>query len=104
MRRLLASFCLLWTGTALAAGLWGPAREVQRQPTWPAPSQRELPPAGFLPQEDRVEDQDLSPGEAARRAQQMNGGGRVLAVEQAQGGWRVKLIKNGDVRIVFVPD
>jgi hypothetical protein len=104
MRLLLASFSLLCTSAAFAAGLWGPAREVQRQPTWPSPSQRELPPAGFVPQEDRVEDLDLSPGEAARRAQQMNGGGRVLAVEQAQGGWRVKLIKNGDVRIVFVPD
>ena len=45
----------------------------------------------------------LSPSDAARIAQQQNGGGRVLAVERGDAGYRVKLLKNGDVRIVYVP-
>ncbi|MDO9453861.1 MAG: hypothetical protein Q7J29_13490 [Stagnimonas sp.] len=44
----------------------------------------------------------LSANEAARQAQSLNGGGRVLSVEQANGGWRVKLLKDGNVRFVFV--
>lgn len=44
----------------------------------------------------------LSAREAARRAQSINGGGRVLSVEDANGGWRVKLLKDGNVRIVFM--
>lgn len=45
-----------------------------------------------------------SPKQAAREAQQINSGGRVLSVDAANGGWRVKLLKDGNVRIVFVPD
>ncbi len=41
---------------------------------------------------------------ATREAQQINGGGRVLSVDPANGGWRVKLLKDGNVRMVFVPD
>jgi hypothetical protein len=48
-------------------------------------------------------DRNMSPSEAARIAQQQNGGGRVLAVERGDRGYRVKLLKNGDVRIVNVP-
>jgi hypothetical protein len=59
-----------------------------------------LPPAGFTP---GANDRGLSPSEAARIAQQRNGGGRVLAVERGDSGYRVKLLKNGDVRIVYVP-
>ena len=44
----------------------------------------------------------LTANEAARQAQSSNGGGRVLSVEQANGGWRVKLLKDGNVRFVFV--
>lgn len=44
-----------------------------------------------------------TPGEAARRAQDLNGGGRVLSVERRPNGYRVKLIKRGDISIVFVP-
>lgn len=39
----------------------------------------------------------------ARRAQRINGGGRVLAVDPVNEGYRVKLLKNGDVRVVVVP-
>lgn len=36
-------------------------------------------------------------------AQRQNGGGRVLAVDRNDQGYRVKLLKDGDVRIVYVP-
>jgi len=44
----------------------------------------------------------MSPNEAAQRAQAMNGGGRVLSVEPAGEGYRVKLLRDGEVRVVFV--
>lgn len=37
-------------------------------------------------------------GDAARRAQQRNGGGRVLSVDPDDGGYRVKVLKDGEVR------
>lgn len=107
MRRALAILLLLWTGSALADRLpdWlqQGARSEPRWPSLPRGREQSLPPAGLTHAED-IQDNNISPGEAARRAQQMNGGGRVLSVEPASGGWRVKLIKQGDVRIVFVPD
>jgi hypothetical protein len=36
--------------------------------------------------------------DAARRAQQQNGGGRVLSVDPEGGGYRVKVLKDGEVR------
>lgn len=44
----------------------------------------------------------LSPNEAAKRAQRENGGGRVLSVEQSGNGYRVKLLRDGEVRVVYV--
>ena len=44
----------------------------------------------------------LDAEQAARRAQDENGGGRVLSVEPSNGGYRVKLLRNGEVRVVFV--
>ena len=41
--------------------------------------------------------------EAARRAQAINGGGKVLSVDDLQEGWRVKLLKDGNVRVVQLP-
>lgn len=35
---------------------------------------------------------------AAREAQARNGGGRVLSVDPEDGGYRVKVLKNGEVR------
>ncbi len=52
----------------------------------------------------RADPPGLDANAAARQAQSMNGGGRVLSVEEARSGWRVKLLKDGNVRIVFVPD
>ncbi|MGQ0701373.1 MAG: hypothetical protein ACT4PZ_24410 [Panacagrimonas sp.] len=46
----------------------------------------------------------MGPAQAARVAQKRYGGGKVLGVESADDGYRVKLLRNGDVRIVFVPD
>lgn len=42
--------------------------------------------------------------EAARRAQLMNGGGRVLSVERVGAGHRVKVLKDGEVRVLRVED
>ena len=47
--------------------------------------------------------QALTPSEAARKAQHANGGGRVLSVRRNADGYQVKLIKEGEVRIVFIP-
>ncbi|HEX7381228.1 MAG TPA: hypothetical protein VF265_03640, partial [Nevskiaceae bacterium] len=40
---------------------------------------------------------------AAAQAQKLNGGGRVLSVRETNTGYHVKLIKQGEVRIVVVP-
>lgn len=39
-----------------------------------------------------------APAAAARQAQQRNGGGRVLAVDPDGAGYRVKVLKDGEVR------
>lgn len=46
----------------------------------------------------------MSPSQAAREAVARNGGGRVLSVSEVDGGYRVKVLKEGDMRIVFVSD
>lgn len=61
-----------------------------------------LAPDGLIGGGD-VQRERLSPSDAARVAQQQNGGGRVLSVDRGSDGYRVKLLKNGDVRVVFVP-
>ena len=40
--------------------------------------------------------------EAGRRAQLRNGGGRVLSVEPEGAGHRVKVLKDGEVRVLHV--
>jgi hypothetical protein len=64
------------------------------------------PPQGHKDRPDRGESRSGrgNSSDAAKRAQQMNGGGRVLSVDAVAGGHRVKLLKDGEVRIVFVPD
>ena len=47
--------------------------------------------------DDRGDRGDRS-ADAARIAQQRNGGGRVLAVEPEGSGYRVKVLKDGEVR------
>jgi len=64
------------------------------------------PGEGFVPPGRQAEDErdGREARDAAREAQAINGGGRVLSVDEANGGWRVKLLKEGNVRFVFVPN
>ena len=102
---------LLLTGLALQpalAGGWGhgggrrappqPRQQPQRQqqPQYRGP---ERPPQGYGPPQRPP----LSRYDAMNRAQMMNGGGRVLAADPAQGGYRVRVLKDGEVRSFYVP-
>lgn len=112
MRTSIATLCLL---AALAlqpalAGGWGhreerrePPRQQQRMPEPQRP-----PPQVFMPQQRPQnnwvpQNRGMSSGQAAQRAQQMNGGGRVLAVDPSDSGYRVRVLKDGEVRSVYVP-
>jgi hypothetical protein len=88
---MLLAVLLTWPTSAQLFGRGDAARNGLQTPYLPA--QRESPPA---------DDRGLSPDEAARRAQQQNGGGRVLSVEPAGSGYRVKLLRDGEVRVVYV--
>lgn len=103
--RLLPLLLCLFCAPASAES-WPLPHSGQQDSRWSLPRREApgVPPGRFTTTEDQPQSEGISAGEAARRAQQINGGGRVLSAEPAQGGWRVKLIKNGDVRIVFVPD
>jgi hypothetical protein len=96
---------LLLTGLALQpalAGGWGrqePRREPPRPQQFRAPPPPPQRPQNFGPPPGRPVSRD----DAARRAQQMSGGGRVLAADPAEGGYRVRVLKNGEVRSVYVP-
>ena len=91
-----ASFLVLCA--MLSAGLLsGPADARSRQDRGERQEQRQ----------DRQEQRRGEPlrgdrgdrsGDAARRAQQRNGGGRVLSVDPENGGYRVKVLKDGEVR------
>jgi hypothetical protein len=74
----------------------------QRPPPQYQYQQRGGPPQyGYGPQYMRPN--EFSPGDAARRAQQMNGGGRILSVDPNGPGYRVKVLKEGEVRVFAVP-
>ncbi len=113
MRKHLATLALLLAlalQPALAGG-WG-HREEQRQPPRPQqrppepPRQMYAPPQMYQPR-PQFPQQNFAPrmstGQAAQRAQQLNGGGRVLAVDPAESGYRVRVLKDGEVRSVYVP-
>lgn len=82
------------------------------RPLLPRPEPGQMPALGgdgFIPRGRIADDEGeaakkLKANDAALQAQSINGGGRVLSVEEARDGWRVKLLKDGNVRIVFVPD
>jgi len=87
---------LLIVCALLSAGLLsGPAdaRSRERKPQQQEQQQQ--------PRETRVPRRDDS-AEAARRAQAQNGGGRVLSVEPEGSGYRVKVLKDGEVRVHHV--
>ena len=46
----------------------------------------------------------MTAAQAAREAQKRYGGGKVLSVDPAGDGFHVKLLRDGDVRVVFIPD
>ncbi|MCO6441913.1 MAG: hypothetical protein J5I81_12720 [Nitrococcus mobilis] len=89
---------------ARAAPFWGEGRprrsgSVDHADHYGSARSERLAP-GYAPR-DRL----ISPAEAARRAQQRYGG-RVLGVELARDGapyYRVKLLRNGNVRVVRIP-
>lgn len=79
----------------LSAGLSGPADarsrdRVQRQEQQQPQRQQQV--------DDRRNRRD-GQADAARRAQRANGGGRVLSVEPEGSGYRVKVLKDGEVRV-----
>lgn len=51
---------------------------------------------------DRRSKPTLTPAQAANEAQKRYGGGKVLSVDPAGDGYRVKLLRDGDVRVVFI--
>lgn len=55
------------------------------------------------PRENRRERGRGDAQAAARTAQRLNGGGRVLSVNPEGDGYQVRLLKDGEVRSYFVP-
>ncbi len=128
MRKLLASlliFGVLGTGAA-HAGRWDQTRQplfaadrgerrplFQRRQTEPVQPPREAPRFQATPQPAprtepvapaaNVQRSPLQPAEAGRRAQQQYGG-RVLSVSPADSGYHVRLLRNGEVSVVTVPN
>ena len=85
------ALCGAWASSAQAFALDGLGNNAR------------LAPDGLIQNGGEAQRDRLSPSDAARVAQQQNGGGRVLSVDRGADGYRVKLLKNGDVRVVFVP-
>ena len=56
------------------------------------------PPGSLIDQRSR----SMTPAQAAREAQKRYGGGKVLSVDPSGDGYRVKLLRDGDVRVVFI--
>jgi hemolysin activation/secretion protein len=71
-------------------------RQAQQEPREQRQERPEVMAPGGL--RDGRSDRGDRSGEAARRAQQQNGGGRVLSVDPDGGGYRVKVLKDGEVR------
>jgi hypothetical protein len=84
---------LLMLCAVLSAGLMsGPADARQRE------RDRHEQPAPEGWRDNRGERTADRSAEAGRRAQAANGGGRVLSVEPEGNGYRVKVLKDGEVR------
>lgn len=98
MPRLILTLCLFSAiGTAPVSARpdddAGRARRLAD--TVPQAAPRELQPA------EKLNDRSMSPSEAARQVQRRHGG-RVLAVQPDGDGYRVKVLKDGEVRIYQV--
>lgn len=74
------------------------------QPREQEREERELRQPPLLPEPLRAGPRGDTSALAARRAQQRNGGGRVLSVDPEGRGYRVKVLKDGEVRTHHVED
>jgi hypothetical protein len=89
---------------ALSAGLLsGPADARSRDRDRYRGDPEEMRDAERQERQERRERRDGA-AEAGRRAQMRNGGGRVLSVEPMGGGYRVKVLKDGVVRVYIIED
>lgn len=75
----------------LSAGLFTQPADAR----WRNRQQQQDQPEGLR---DARGDRSDRSAEAARQAQAANGGGRVLSVEPEGAGYRVKVLKDGEVR------
>lgn len=89
---------------AVSAGLVsGPADARSRERSRAVQSSEQQQEPRDEKREERRQRRDGS-ADAARQALQRNGGGRVLSVEPQGAGYRVKVIKNGEVRLHDIED
>ena len=72
----------------------------------PAVLAADAKPKDDKPHHERHVDPEKSTPEAraAKRAKDINGGGRVLSVSPDENGHRVKVLKKGEVKVIHVPD
>lgn len=95
----IAILLLALSSTTMAGGLF--AKQKPRDTNGNTLPTDDFVPAGRVTPDEQKG--GISQQQAARQAQSINRGGRVLSVDAADGGWRVKLLKDGNVRIVVVP-
>ena len=96
---------LLLICALLSAGLLsGPADARSREHRDRQQQQQQQPPLQPEGWRDTRQSEGDRSADAARRAQQRNGGGRVLSVDPDGSGYRVKVLKDGEVRTHHVDD
>lgn len=86
--------CALQLALSPAAGAWTQQRLAERFGL----NGTEIRPDALL---DRRASK-MTPAQAAREAQRRYGGGKVLSVDESGDGYKVKLLRDGDVRVVFI--
>lgn len=96
-------FLLIVSALVSAGLLSGPADARSRDGDPGNPQQQERHDRDAGREQWREQRRDRS-ADASRRAQQRNGGGRVLSVERDNAGYRVKVLKDGEVRVHHVED
>lgn len=91
-------FTLLIVCALLSAGLQSGPADARSRDRDRARGQEQQRPDALRDDRPHRDDRGDRSGDAARRAQQQNGGGRVLSVDPEGGGYRVKVLKDGEVR------
>lgn len=74
------------------------SQQAFARPPWARQNQDQDQPQQQAPQQDDRRNRGDRAAAAARQAQRANGGGRVLSVEPEGSGFRVKVLKDGEVR------